>query len=570
MMKGRILLISCLTVLNAWAQDEVQLIGVGNRTVEPAFRMVESPRIIDTTFVSKVIEYPLLVLQYPTSIQLESITPATIKTEPKLNQLYHSYVKLGIGSELMPLGEVYFDSKRSRKYVYGIHAKHLSSFGNFENYAPAQFDRTRVEANGSLNEKNYSIKSKLFYGNQGLHYYGWQIPTDSVDRESIAQRYQHIGGDVTFSSHKKDSAKFNYEVGLAYSHFNSKKPTIDSLFEWRAKENQVSISGSGTYRLGKELFGVDLGVRYNGYKYGDVGDTLNTALDTGLVVNNTIINLKPHITSFMMNNRFKASIGLDLAVDVNTVTRVYVYPAIEIKYSLFNDLFIPYLGLKGGLNQTTFRSLTEQNEFVLSNVQLRNENTTIDFYGGFKGTLSKKMSFNIGASFARIKDKAFFVTDTVYSVGNKFNVIYDTLSLTTIEGSLSYQLNEKLKIDAIGRYYSYSLLNNAYAWNMPDWQAIARGSYNLFDKFLINLDFNFEGGRKALVYTMEDDVIEENLQYAKPLGLIADINLGLEYRYNKRISAFIQLNNVASQRYNRWYNYPVQVFQVLGGITARF
>jgi hypothetical protein len=403
-----------------------------------------------------------------------------------------------------------------------------------------------------------------------LHYYGWQIPTDSVDRESIAQRYQHIGGDVTFSSHKKDSAKFNYEVGLAYSHFNSKKPTIDSLFEWRAKENQVSISGSGTYRLGKELFGVDLGVRYNGYKYGDVGDTLNTALDTGLVVNNTIINLKPHITSFMMNNRFKASIGLDLAVDVNTVTRVYVYPAIEIKYSLFNDLFIPYLGLKGGLNQTTFRSLTEQNEFVLSNVQLRNENTTIDFYGGFKGTLSKKMSFNIGASFARIKDKAFFVTDTVYSVGNKFNVIYDTLSLTTIEGSLSYQLNEKLKIDAIGRYYSYSLLNNAYAWNMPDWQAIARGSYNLFDKFLINLDLNFEGGRKALVYTMEDDVIEENLQYAKPLGLIADINLGLEYRYNKRISAFIQLNNVASQRYNRWYNYPVQVFQVLGGITARF
>ena len=570
MMKGRILLISCLTVLNTWAQDEVQLIGVGNRTVEPAFRMVESPRIIDTTFVTKVIEYPLLVLQYPPSIQLESITPATIKTEPKLNQLYHSYVKLGIGSELMPLGEVYFDSKRSRKYVYGIHAKHLSSFGNFENYAPAQFDRTRVEANGSLNEKNYSIKSTLFYGNQGLHYYGWQIPTDSVDRESIAQRYQHIGGDVTFASHKKDSAKLNYEVGLAYSHFNSKKPTIDSLYEWRAKENQVAVFGKGTYRLGKELFGIDLGVRYNGYKCGDVGDTLNTALDTGLVVNNTIINLKPHITSFMMNNRFKASVGLDLAVDVNTVTRVYVYPAIEIKYSLFNDLFIPYVGLKGGLNQTTFRSLTEQNEFVLSNVQLRNENTAIDFYGGFKGTLSKKMSFNIGASFARIKDKAFFVNDTLYSVGNKFNVIYDTLSITTIEGSLSYQLNEKLKIDAIGRYYSYSLLNNAYAWNMPDWQAIARGSYNLFDKFLINLDLNFEGGRKALVYTMEDDVIEEILQYAKPLGLIADINLGLEYRYNKRISAFIQFNNVASQRYNRWYNYPVQVFQVLGGITARF
>jgi hypothetical protein len=54
------------------------------------------------------------------------------------------------------------------------------------------------------------------------------------------------------------------------------------------------------------------------------------------------------------------------------------------------------------------------------------------------------------------------------------------------------------------------------------------------------------------------------------LGTIIDLNLGLEYRYNKRISAFVQLNNLASQRYMRWYNYPVQIFQVMGGVTARF
>jgi hypothetical protein len=69
---------------------------------------------------------------------------------------------------------------------------------------------------------------------------------------------------------------------------------------------------------------------------------------------------------------------------------------------------------------------------------------------------------------------------------------------------------------------------------------------------------------------MEDDVTVENNQFAKTLGLVADINLGLEYRYNKRLSAFIQMNNLASQRYNRWYNHPVQIFQFMGGITARF
>jgi outer membrane receptor protein involved in Fe transport len=54
------------------------------------------------------------------------------------------------------------------------------------------------------------------------------------------------------------------------------------------------------------------------------------------------------------------------------------------------------------------------------------------------------------------------------------------------------------------------------------------------------------------------------------LGAIVDINLGVEYRYNTRVSAFLQINNLASQQYYRWYNYPVQPIQVMAGVTARF
>ncbi len=98
----------------------------------------------------------------------------------------------------------------------------------------------------------------------------------------------------------------------------------------------------------------------------------------------------------------------------------------------------------------------------------------------------------------------------------------------------------------------------------------SRGYYNLFDKFLFNLDLNFEHGRRALVTTVDDEVTVENNQRIKKLEFIADINLGVEYRYNKRISAFLQFNNLASQGYQRWYNTPVQRFQVLGGVTFRF
>ena len=92
----------------------------------------------------------------------------------------------------------------------------------------------------------------------------------------------------------------------------------------------------------------------------------------------------------------------------------------------------------------------------------------------------------------------------------------------------------------------------------------------MYDKFYANLDLNFEGGRRALVYKIEDKTSVENKQIAKTLGFIADVNLNVEYRYNKRVSVFLQCNNLAAQRYRRWYNTPVQGFQVLGGVTFRF
>ena len=87
---------------------------------------------------------------------------------------------------------------------------------------------------------------------------------------------------------------------------------------------------------------------------------------------------------------------------------------------------------------------------------------------------------------------------------------------------------------------------------------------------MFELDITLEEGRKSLVYESGPNVFQENGQYIQDLGFIADLNLSVEYRYNKRISAFVELNNFASQRYQRWYNMPVQAFQLLGGVTFRF
>jgi hypothetical protein len=565
---GFILQAMCVVAQN----DGIVVIGKGSREVEPAIRILEAPKIIDTIKPTKVASYPMLVYRQPTKITLDTIEAATVETTEKLKPLYPFYAKFGIGSTVMPLGEFYFNSTRSRSYVYGMNVKHLSSFGDVKNrdkvvYAPAQFDRTNMNVFGKITESNYDLSGNIHYKNNGFHYYG--IPSDTILADSIAQRIQQVGGDFEYIANRGDSSALNFSIGTGYNYLTTKKPIIDSLADWKTSEHQFNFKTKGWYTYGTETFYANLGVRFNGYKYG-IADSSITPLDSGIVSNNTIIDFSPGVLTQKLNDQLKVEVGVGLAIDINQKTKAYVYPRAELKYSLFNDIFIPFVGIRGGLKQNSFKALSEENQFILTNVKLKNEHNPYDIYAGFKGTISKSISFNLNASFARVFNKALFVTDTLFSQGNKFNVIYDTMNVTRLEASMSYQMNEKLKIDGIGRFNSYETKNQAYAWNLPQLQFIVRGSYNLYDKFLVNLDANLESGRKALVYSSGKGIQKENGQYFQSLGFIADINLGFEYRYNKRVSAFLQLNNLASQRYYRWYNYPVQPIQIMGGITARF
>jgi hypothetical protein len=63
---------------------------------------------------------------------------------------------------------------------------------------------------------------------------------------------------------------------------------------------------------------------------------------------------------------------------------------------------------------------------------------------------------------------------------------------------------------------------------------------------------------------------EQGEETAIELKGTVDVNAGLEYRYTKRLSLFLQLNNIAALEYNKWNKYPTQRFNLLGGLTYVF
>jgi hypothetical protein len=49
-----------------------------------------------------------------------------------------------------------------------------------------------------------------------------------------------------------------------------------------------------------------------------------------------------------------------------------------------------------------------------------------------------------------------------------------------------------------------------------------------------------------------------------------DLNAGAEFRITKNFNLWIQMNNIFNNKYERWNQYQVFGFNILGGITYSF
>jgi hypothetical protein len=83
------------------------------------------PEIDDDLKIELDLDYSFINKQVPVSFQVESISPARIKGEP-LVKLYNGYARIGVGNALLPFGEVYYNTLRSKEYTIGTHVSYFN------------------------------------------------------------------------------------------------------------------------------------------------------------------------------------------------------------------------------------------------------------------------------------------------------------------------------------------------------------------------------------------------------------------------------------------------------------
>lgn len=547
------------------ADEQISFESLGLQIIRKSEKINDIPEIFDTTINAPESEITIIPQNINTTIELDSIKAVKLKTLEPLSQLYKIYIKGGFGSYISPLLDVSYGSLRSKDLNYGGKYHHNSSQSiGVKNIGKSSFSNNNLNLHAKKLWREHSLESNVYYNQKSYHYYGYDksffdnfYPSDSLDKK---QNLNTIGINSTFASNIKDSNKINYSTTLKYRYFHE----INNN-----QENYLALNFNINKYYKDLLINVDGELEYNSVSNNkDDLSFLDELALNGLDNNNFNISLKPHIKIFDENWYLKAGFGF--VSSFTQETKLYAFPYAEFEYNLFDNLFAPYIGIDGNVKRYTLHDLFYQNNFIYPVQSLENKFVPIKIYGGIRGSITNKITFNLRAEYQSIKNQVLFSQDTSYFIGNTFNVLYDDIKKGTLTGQISYHEKEKYKITLEGNYFTYSTGIQENPWYMPNYDLSLIGLYDLEDKIILELGAKLVGNREAqqIIYNeLNAEIIGINKISLKPY---IDINLKGEYRYTPRMSFFLNLTNLANQKYDIYEGYKVQGIQVMIGATYSF
>jgi len=543
------------TVYSSFAQSKSNLDSNKNNIViltgykpilSDALKIKKNPSIKDTNKIIPSLKYSFINKRVPVNFNIKPIKPARIKGEP-LVKLYNGYAKAGIGTNTTPLAEFYYNSKRSKNYSYGFFGKHFSSNG-INKIEFSDYSDNHIDVFGKKYTKNFTFYSKLNYDRNVVHYYGipgdlpkQQIPTNGIEK----QRFNKFGINTALTR-----TQFDYNFNIDYHH-------LRDLFD--VSENNINVEGSLSKYHKRELYAVDLDFNFN-----QLDNFINPD-------NSLIVGLRPHISTTANKWKFKVGIGLYVNDDDDN-TKFHFYPEAEFKYNVLANIIIPYIGINGGIIANNLNTFSSENPYINTNqLTTLNSNQKYNVYVGIRGNISNNITFNTSFSKQRIDASPFYVKNIDSPLQNQFLVIYDNLNLLKLTGELTYQKLEKLKVILGGDYFSYDPKTEIEAWHKPNYKINLSGIYDLSNKILARVDFFIIGQQYAKNFSsvLTNNGTEITIEQKKLDGIF-DANISLEYRYTKKLSAFINFNNIGAVRYQRFEDYPTQRLGILGGLTYSF
>ncbi|MFD2570365.1 TonB-dependent receptor [Spirosoma soli] len=474
------------------------------------------------------------------------ITPGVLAptaTQPDETPSYNNYVKVGAGNYSSFLGEGFVGITNLSNLALEGSARHLSSgIGPVDGKNSAQSD-TRLRLTGKYLTDAFKFQADLGFDRNAYYFYGYSrqfAESPGFDREQIRQRLNTVNFRVGIENAKSESAiDYSLRTGIT---------SLRDLYN-------ASETDWGTN------FNASLGISDNVFALVAADAYVTQRSDGSIVDNRNLFRVKP--TFKYTSPLFTITAGINAVNQTDQrqgINDTRAFPVVDVDVVPVGNIHF-FAGVDGDINRNTLRSLLSENKWLAPQVLLANTVKSLDIYGGSKGNLGGGFSYEAKVSYASYRNFSTF--NNSFPDTTKFFVLYDggVSKVLTISGQLGYNQKDKFRSTLKGDFFRYGLDRLEEAWGRPRFAGTWTNSYTLNKKLFITADLYFYEG-------MQNKNFVSNVTYT--LKPIYDANIKIDYFLGKQVSAFVSLNNIFGQNYQRYLYYQVQGLNFLGGISYSF
>ncbi|MEN9883405.1 MAG: hypothetical protein RLZZ420_622 [Bacteroidota bacterium] len=500
------------------------------RTGKLEFRA--DPPLKDTS--AYVFKYTKSPLSFKTSVGPIEVKPIAFKSsaddENKLGETF--FAKLGYGNIQNPFASLSYNSK-AQDNQFSLHADHNSAKGTV---ADQQYSNSSLLAkfSKSINE-NQVADVFAGYDFNAYKLYGYDHDAITIPTDQIQQNYHHAFGGLSYQYVAGSDGQTLFTPSLRYDYIRTNR---------LVGENQLYIKMPVSFRIASGLHfktAIDLQALQlsdNGKKV-DAKTLLQTPLNIEYAVNQILLN--GGITPVLKNDKLS------------------ILPELMASYMLPETGVRVKAGIHNELNINSMHKLLQVNPFMLP-VDTLTVFHEQQYFAGFDLHSSKGLQLSFKAGYSNFKNQPLFINNGAF--GNELKVLNESsLSALMLETNLTYIFSNMLKFSSGLKGYSFQKqIDYDEAYGLLPLELLFRLDWDPLKQLKTRFTTVLWSGTMSKIGSNTDVKLQD----------AADISMGVEYILNKKWALWIDLNNIANSRYQRWNQYPSFGFNFIGGVRYAF
>jgi len=494
-----------------------------------------APPVVDTS--KPKLTYSIPAQQLFFAYQPAELKPVALRIDSVNNWQHSNYIKVGIGNVHLPYVKAGFSFGDGKSTYFNVFAEHFTSNGKLK-YQKNSMTAVGVAAT-YLTPKHHEWNGKLGFVSDDYFLYGYRPDSLVFTKEELKQKFQTIEGAIHFRN------TMPTELGLSY-HPSLRVSVMSDNKENKGSESNTVLDLPLEKTFGK-LFAFELGATADLTSFRVAGDNKFSRQNNLYYISTAVLLKTPNL--YLHG-------GLRPAWD-NKVFKML--PNVMADITTNDQRFTFQLGWIGYYNKGSYQRFASINPWLAQPDSLFNTRVQ-ETYAGFKGSMGNHFSYSAKLGFQKFSNMPLFVNDN--GDGKTFLIQYEpNLEALQLHGEIQYTKGEQFTATASLNFNQFTELEKEKkAWGLIPIEVNAGLRWQLLKDLWLKADlWAWDGpqyrGKGGEAYKGETGF---------------DLNTGAEFRITKNFNLWLQLNNIFNNKYERWHQYEVFGFNILGGVTYSF